>query len=376
MSDLVVQLSNDIRGIAELLTQTAEADYTGGLSREATNALEQLLGKETMPESLSCLRLKVQNAKKKLAEVRPKRGRSKRKKPADKGSDEDEEEDTGLFWQNSFIEYLAGLECDENDAPTPEAFFSDMMQKSFGSQEDDIVHGLELVVKGVREPTAAQLKSLMDKYQEHEVLARLIQPELMVRHVGKLSKDQLATIYLTTSADEKSPVNERTRIDLYQNLMCSVGAVQFALGWQAYKKDDKQPIVDATYRKKHRLSAEIELDKTSKTYKTFCSAHRYYVRGANRLAYAYGVLGSLVLLCPQLSFSYFRGTSYGANLNKAIEKLEVPFVLKAKRERGHQALVYFVIKESRSATLLEVFNHLDEEFQSYDGGEKEADAEE
>ncbi|KAG8678407.1 hypothetical protein FRC09_019861 [Ceratobasidium sp. 395] len=154
--------------------------------------------------------------------------------------------------------------------------------------------------------------------------------------------------------------------------MSSISAIQFAVGWQAHKKGAKQPIVEATFRKKMGLVEGEELDKDE--FKTFCSQHRYYVRGANRLACAYTVFGSLVLLCPQLSFGYFRGTSMGANLSKAITKFESRLVLNEKQELGHRALVQMVIQSSKSLGLQQVFNHLEEALETFEAEDEDEES--
>ncbi|KAG8747971.1 hypothetical protein FRC12_013949 [Ceratobasidium sp. 428] len=75
MSELVVQLSEQISQFTELLKQISEADFDDGLNEAASGVLGKLLGNDKR-QSLTALRFKVQDAKKKLKEVRPNKRKS------------------------------------------------------------------------------------------------------------------------------------------------------------------------------------------------------------------------------------------------------------------------------------------------------------
>ncbi|KAG8721556.1 hypothetical protein FRC09_007692 [Ceratobasidium sp. 395] len=316
------------RSRTELLKKISEANFDDGLNEEASGVLGKLLGNDKR-QSLTALRFKVQDAKKKLKEVRPDKRKSvgTRENEPKKPRPEEGEPDDESFWNDSFVDDVTA--CCSRRAGTNGGASDRLAGCTPGAGSPR--------ARAERFPGSSGGKTSARSTRDH------------------LPRDR-----------PRSKGLERMRLDVYQNLMSSVSPIQFAVGWQARKEGAKQPIVEATFRKKMGLGEGEELDKDE--FKRFAPSTGIIISKADTPQ-----IGSLVLLCPQLLFGYFRGTTMGANLSKAITKFKSRLAANEKQELGHRALVQMVIQSSRSPGLQQVFNQLEEAFETFevDGGESE-----
>ncbi|KAG9084036.1 hypothetical protein FRC07_013735 [Ceratobasidium sp. 392] len=303
----------------------------------------------------------------KLEEIKPRKRKStgtrdKSAKRARTGEAEDEPK-VIRFWDREYIEELGDLALE--DPFELKTFLKKLMQKRVGFSGDDIKRGFELVVRGVDNVSADAVNQFITHSGAQEVMNRALK-DVQTVPVGELGEEQLVSIFMATGQSTKSAVTQRTMTDIHQNLICSMSAVQFAIRWQSYDEGKhkntniKQQVIQATFRQHEGLAPDARVNTKSKDYKQFNYKHRAYVCGANRLLRAYKLFGSLMLVCPQLSLSYFRNTTTGPKLCEALTDIDNAIAFGSKRDLIHSELVQLIIQSTGSQALSKVFGNLEE----------------
>ncbi|KAG8700318.1 hypothetical protein FRC09_006027 [Ceratobasidium sp. 395] len=324
MSDLILELSQSVASVSELLIQAAEADYgsDGELGQLRNEAL-------------------------KLDEVNPKKrasngssnGATKRNKPQ-----------VPKFWEDAFMDRLTELTSE--DPPNPSVSSPNWEWRSRQQRKLHILMASENVVmdNALQGFEAGDVNTLGD--QALTAIYDVCAPQ---------RKGTGTNLRQATNIDGKGPFQERSILNIYQNIFCSVSAIQYSVRWKELRSDQHpnkatRPLLEAIFRKQQKLGSNAEVDRKSGVYKSFVGKHRNYVRVVNRLARAYN----------QLSFGYFNNADTGRRLSTLLRGLESRDLgLDEERERGHVALVGMIARASGSVALRKAITQLEQTMKGF-----------
>ncbi|KAG8704248.1 hypothetical protein FRC08_002341 [Ceratobasidium sp. 394] len=182
--------------------------------------------------------------------------------------------------------------------------------------------------------------------------------EFTAGKIGGLQASDLATIYLLTHGEADGKFTQRSHLEIYQNMLQWLSALRYAICWKALGKDKhpykaKQKVAEAVFRAKYNIAPDVSVNRRSDLFVAFNHTHRTYIRAANRLLFAYQVFGSLLLLCPQLSFAYFRHSVLGNQLSATVKTL-ARSLNKAelkRRETNYQELLQLLVQSAAAEPL-------------------------
>ncbi|CAE6458283.1 unnamed protein product [Rhizoctonia solani] len=208
----------------------------------------------------------------------------------------------------------------------------------------DASYGLYCIAAGLEETETEKMNVVLA-----QVLADTLETDIMKAipqtPIKEIQAKHLYRFY-KESNDPSHAVNRRPRIVLLQNIVSGIHSLKSSLGWSRLEKGDiengKKRVVRDAYAV-HCQEQGLALDYESSGYVDFARGIKAYNTGVNRYFDAYKKLGSVLLLCPQLSPQRFISSTLGPRLKEAISGMEISDDEGQTRECTHDGILAGVI---------------------------------